>query len=60
MTAPMAAWPVVAAVAVQVRTRRVEEPYLLAAHGEDYRRYAAGVGRFVPWTGRIPAPARGA
>lgn len=35
-------------VAVQVQVRAVEEPYLLAVHGDDYRRYAARVGRFLP------------
>jgi protein-S-isoprenylcysteine O-methyltransferase Ste14 len=28
---------------------RCEEEYLLRAHGEEYRRYAAQVGRYVPW-----------
>lgn len=40
-------------VAVQMQVRAVEEPYLLAVHGEVYRRYAARVGRFVPGVGRL-------
>lgn len=39
--------------AVQVTVRLVEEPYLEAAHGEDYLGYAARVGRFVPGVGRL-------
>jgi protein-S-isoprenylcysteine O-methyltransferase Ste14 len=41
----------VAAVEISVRT--VEEPYLLHMHGDDYRDYTAGVGRFVPGVGRV-------
>jgi len=43
-------------VAVQMQVRAVEEPYLLAVHGEAYRRYAARVGRFVPGVGRLSVP----
>ena len=32
----------------------VEEPYLLRTHGDEYRRYASRVGRFVPGVGRLP------
>jgi protein-S-isoprenylcysteine O-methyltransferase Ste14 len=39
--------------AVQITVRLVEEPYLVAAHGADYLRYAARVGRFVPFAGRL-------
>jgi protein-S-isoprenylcysteine O-methyltransferase Ste14 len=39
--------------AVQVTVRLVEEPYLVAAHGAGYLRYAARVGRFVPGVGRL-------
>lgn len=39
--------------ALELQTRRVEEPYLLRVQGEDYRRYAARVGRFVPGLGRL-------
>lgn len=39
---------VVLVVAVQVQVRVVEEPYLLRAHGESYRRYCERTGRFVP------------
>lgn len=43
---------------IELQVRRVEEPYLLHTHGERYRRYAAGVGRFLPGLGRLPAPPR--
>ncbi len=36
---------------VEIQVRRVEEPYLLRTHGEDYRSYARRVGRFVPRLG---------
>ncbi|MBX9243608.1 isoprenylcysteine carboxylmethyltransferase family protein [Actinotalea ferrariae] len=42
-------------VAVQLQVRVVEEPYLLATHGEKYAGYAARVGRFVPGVGRLRA-----
>jgi protein-S-isoprenylcysteine O-methyltransferase Ste14 len=37
--------------AIEVSVRAVEEPYLLGVHGDDYRDYTAGVGRFVPGIG---------
>jgi protein-S-isoprenylcysteine O-methyltransferase Ste14 len=37
--------------AIEVSVRAVEEPYLLGIHGDDYRDYKAGVGRFVPGIG---------
>jgi len=40
-------------VAVEIQVRRVEEPYLLRAHGDSYRRYAATVGRFLPGLGLL-------
>ncbi|MBQ1050930.1 isoprenylcysteine carboxylmethyltransferase family protein [Micromonospora sp. C51] len=40
-------------VALQVQVRAVEEPYLLATHGDAYRRYAGRVGRFLPGLGRL-------
>jgi protein-S-isoprenylcysteine O-methyltransferase Ste14 len=40
-------------VAIEVQVRAVEEPYLLQTHGDDYRSYAATVGRFVPGLGRF-------
>lgn len=39
-------------VALELQVRVVEEPYLLSAHGQAYREYAARVGRFVPGLGR--------
>jgi protein-S-isoprenylcysteine O-methyltransferase Ste14 len=40
-------------VGLEIQTRRVEEPYLLATHGESYRAYASRVGRFVPGVGKL-------
>src|SRR5687767_7542739 len=40
-------------VALEIQVRLVEEPYLLRAHGDSYRQYAARVGRFVPGLGRL-------
>ncbi len=37
---------------LQAQVRLVEEPHLLAVHGEAYRRWAAGAGRFLPGLGR--------
>jgi len=41
--------------ALQVQTRAVEEPYLIATHGQTYVTYAARVGRFFPGLGRLRA-----
>jgi protein-S-isoprenylcysteine O-methyltransferase Ste14 len=41
--------------AVEIQVRTIEEPYLLAAHGRAYHRYAAQAGRFLPGFGRLPA-----
>jgi protein-S-isoprenylcysteine O-methyltransferase Ste14 len=38
---------------IELHVRRVEEPYLLRTHGDAYRGYTAGVGRFIPGVGRI-------
>ena len=38
---------------IELQVRRVEEPYLLRTHGDAYRAYVAGVGRFVPGVGLI-------
>lgn len=42
-------------IALELQTRKVEEPYLLAAHDPEYREYAERVGRFVPGVGRLSA-----
>lgn len=39
-------------VGVQLQVRFVEEPYLSALHGQEYQRYTAGVGRFIPGLGK--------
>ena len=38
-------------ITIQLQVRVVEEPYLLTVHGDAYRDYLAGVGRFVPGVG---------
>lgn len=38
---------------MELQVRAVEEPYLLKAHGPDFLAYAARVGRFVPFVGRM-------
>jgi protein-S-isoprenylcysteine O-methyltransferase Ste14 len=38
---------------IEMQVRIVEEPYLLAKHGDAYRDYLANVGRFVPGVGRV-------
>ncbi len=38
---------------VQIQTRKVEEPHLLALHGERYEDYAGRVGRFLPEIGLL-------
>ncbi|WP_435186106.1 methyltransferase family protein [Amycolatopsis thermoflava] len=43
--------------AIEIQVRAVEEPYLLATHGRDYRDYATRTGRFLPRLGRLrPEP----
>jgi protein-S-isoprenylcysteine O-methyltransferase Ste14 len=39
-------------VTLELHVRQVEEPHLVRHHGDDYRSYAARVGRFVPAVGR--------
>jgi protein-S-isoprenylcysteine O-methyltransferase Ste14 len=39
--------------AIELQVRHVEEPYLLRKHGDGYRAYTAGVGRFIPGVGLI-------
>lgn len=39
--------------ALELQTRIVEEPYLIATHGDSYASYAARVGRFLPGVGRL-------
>jgi protein-S-isoprenylcysteine O-methyltransferase Ste14 len=38
---------------LELHVRRVEEPYLLRAHGEAYRAFGARTGRFLPGLGRL-------
>ena len=49
---------VIFVAAVEVSVRGAEEPYLLRAHGDDYRDYMATVGRFVPGVGVTRAEKR--
>jgi len=37
---------------IDLWVRRVEEPFLIAQHGDAYRAYAAKTGRFLPGIGR--------
>lgn len=39
-------------VALEIQVRLVEEPYLIRVHGEEYQRYTAATGRFLPGIGR--------
>jgi protein-S-isoprenylcysteine O-methyltransferase Ste14 len=50
---------VVLALGLDLHVRRVEEPYLVATHGDAYASYAARVGRFVPGVGRLAPPSAG-
>ena len=43
----------VIALGLELQVRAVEEPYLLRTHGDEYGRYASGVGRFVPGIGQL-------
>jgi protein-S-isoprenylcysteine O-methyltransferase Ste14 len=40
-------------IGIEIQVRKVEEPYLVRAHGERYVTYARDVGRFVPGFGRF-------
>ena len=40
-------------VAIEAFVRRIEEPHLLAVHGDNYRAYARSVGRFPPGVGLL-------
>jgi protein-S-isoprenylcysteine O-methyltransferase Ste14 len=40
-------------VSIEIQTRLVEEPHLLAVHGDEYASYAVRVGRFLPGIGTI-------
>jgi protein-S-isoprenylcysteine O-methyltransferase Ste14 len=40
-------------IALELQTRLVEEPYLIAVHGERYTAYASKAGRFLPGIGRL-------
>jgi protein-S-isoprenylcysteine O-methyltransferase Ste14 len=44
---------VVIAVGLELQVRAVEEPFLIRTHGDEYRRYASRVGRFLPGVGRF-------
>lgn len=57
--APTIAGAVIAAVAIAVQVRLVEEPNLVAVHGDAYRRWAASTGRFLPGLGRLDRGSHG-
>jgi protein-S-isoprenylcysteine O-methyltransferase Ste14 len=40
-------------VGLQLQVRWIEEPYLVATHGDAYLHWASRVGRFVPGLGRL-------
>lgn len=40
-------------VGIQIQVRLVEEPHLIATHGDAYRSYASRTGRFLPMIGRM-------
>lgn len=42
-------------VSIELQVRCIEEPYLAATHGADFRNYASKVGRFIPGVGRRTA-----
>jgi protein-S-isoprenylcysteine O-methyltransferase Ste14 len=44
---------IVAMIGLEMQVRLVEEPYLLRAHGDEFRAYAARVGRFLPGIGGL-------
>lgn len=48
-----AAFAGVALLGLGIHVRYVEEPHLLAVHGDRYRSYANTAGRFVPRLGRL-------
>ena len=48
-----AAAALLAIIGLEMQVRLVEEPYLLRAHGDQYRAYAGRVGRFLPGVGRF-------
>lgn len=50
---PTVVGAVLALATIQGQVRLVEEPNLIAVHGEVYRRWAASTGRFVPGVGRL-------
>ena len=52
-TWPLLLFLVAAALSWRAWVIRVEEAHLLALYGAAYHRYAARVGRFVPWAGRL-------
>lgn len=47
---------VAALIGLEIQVRLVEEPYLLRTHRDAYAAYAARVGRFLPFLGRMRAP----
>jgi protein-S-isoprenylcysteine O-methyltransferase Ste14 len=50
--AALGAWTAML-VGLEIHVRLVEEPHLLNMHGDAYAKYAARVGRFWPYLGRL-------
>jgi protein-S-isoprenylcysteine O-methyltransferase Ste14 len=44
---------VLVVVVIDIVVRRMEEPYLVATHGDRFREWAARTGRFFPGIGRV-------
>ena len=53
---PTVAGAVLAVLTIEAQVRLVEEPNLVAVHGDAYQRWAARTGRFLPGLGRLTGP----
>lgn len=43
--------PIILFIGIELQVRAVEEPYLIAAHGDTYLTYAESTGRLIPGVG---------
>jgi protein-S-isoprenylcysteine O-methyltransferase Ste14 len=48
--------PLLAAIGLALQVRWIEEPHLVASHGDEYLRWAARTGRFLPGIGKLRRP----